>query len=72
MMPPTPKHEAAVNASGQILYDWNPATNTLTHGGDVQRILGYSTAEMARGVTSRVWVILGSLGLGGSPTGTVY
>src|SRR5206468_10963330 len=44
------RYEAAVLASGQILYDWDPVTNEVTYGGSVEKILGYSFPEMAGGL----------------------
>ena len=46
------RYEAAIRASGQILYDWQPSTNDVTYAGDVLRILGYSTTELAGGFTT--------------------
>ncbi|MEW5977858.1 MAG: histidine kinase N-terminal 7TM domain-containing protein [Acidobacteriota bacterium] len=45
------RYEAAINASGQILYDWNPVSNKVTYAGDIQRILGYSKDELAGGLS---------------------
>jgi len=44
------RYEAAIQASNQLLYDWDPHTNDVTYGGDVQRILGYSREEMQGGL----------------------
>jgi two-component system, cell cycle sensor histidine kinase and response regulator CckA len=44
------RYEAIINASGQILYDWDPNTNEVTYGGNFQHVLGYSTEEMAGGL----------------------
>lgn len=40
------RYEATVNASGHLLYDWVPASNEMSYAGDVQRLLGYSLAEL--------------------------
>ncbi|MCI0557179.1 MAG: PAS domain S-box protein, partial [Nitrososphaera sp.] len=40
------RYEAAIQASGQVLYDWNPRTNDVTYGGNIEKILGYSTQEL--------------------------
>ncbi len=45
------RHEAAINASGQILYDWNPVTNQVTYSNHLER-LGYTTAEMEGGLAN--------------------
>ncbi len=47
------RYEAVVRASGHLLYDWNPQTNEVLFGGDIERILGYALSEMAGGV--RQW-----------------
>ncbi len=44
------RYEAAIKASGQLLYDWDPATNTVTYAGDIRRILGYTIEEMDGGL----------------------
>ena len=43
------RYEAAVLASGQIIYDWNPHTNEVTFGGTFEPLLGYSVDEIASG-----------------------
>jgi PAS domain S-box-containing protein len=48
------RYEAAVQASNQVLYDWDPRTNDVTWGGNVERLLGYSREEMAGGLSR--WV----------------
>ncbi|HLM99636.1 MAG TPA: PAS domain S-box protein [Bryobacteraceae bacterium] len=44
------RYDAAVRASGQILYDWDAATNDVVYGGDYQRILGYSEEDLSGGL----------------------
>ncbi|MBE9129115.1 MULTISPECIES: response regulator [unclassified Coleofasciculus] len=44
------RYEAVIQASGQILYDWDSQTNDITYGGDLERILGYSLEEMSGGL----------------------
>jgi len=41
------RYEAVVRASGQLLYDWNPRTDDVLFGGDTERCVGYSLAEMS-------------------------
>lgn len=41
------RYEAAISASGQVLYDWNAATKEVVWGGECERILGYSPEQMA-------------------------
>jgi len=42
------RYEAVVRASGHLLYDWNPHTDDVLFGGDIERCIGYSLAEMSR------------------------
>ncbi len=42
--------EAAVQASGQVLYEWDLRTNEVTYGGSLEKTLGYSKQEMAGGL----------------------
>src|SRR5579864_488009 len=44
------RYEAVVRASGHLLYDWNPRTNEVLFGGDIERILGYALSEMTGGL----------------------
>ncbi|MBI4624916.1 MAG: PAS domain S-box protein [Verrucomicrobia bacterium] len=46
------RYEATVKASGLLLYDWDPATNAVTWGGDSERILGYSQDELGHDLAS--------------------
>jgi two-component system, cell cycle sensor histidine kinase and response regulator CckA len=48
------RYEAAIQASGQVLYDWNPATEEVTFSGSVAKTLGYEAEEMAGGLTHLV------------------
>ncbi len=41
------RYEAAVLASRQIIYDWDPKTNRVTFGINLETILGYSMEEIA-------------------------
>ncbi|MCU1274724.1 MAG: domain S-box [Bryobacterales bacterium] len=41
------RYEAAISASGQVLYDWNATTKEAVWGGECKRILGYSPEQMA-------------------------
>ncbi len=50
------RYEAAINASGQILYDWDPVTNEVTFGGNFQDVLGYTEEEMEGGLAH--WIEL--------------
>lgn len=44
------RYEAVVRASGHLLYDWNPYTDEVIFGGDVERILGYASSELTGGL----------------------
>ena len=44
------RYEAAIQSSNQLLYDWDPNTNDVRYGGDLERILGYTEAEMGGGL----------------------
>jgi len=45
------RYEAAIRATGQILYEWDPATNTVTYSGNYEELLGYPPQEMSGGLT---------------------
>lgn len=51
------RYSAAIRASGQILFDWNASTHEVTYSGDVERILGYTLAEL-RGTLDRFGEII--------------
>jgi two-component system, cell cycle sensor histidine kinase and response regulator CckA len=44
------RYEAIINASGQVLYDWDSKTNEVIFGGNFQHVLGYTAEEMAGGL----------------------
>jgi PAS domain S-box-containing protein len=44
------RYDAAIHASGQVLFDWNSVTGDITYGGDTEQLLGYATGEMAGGL----------------------
>lgn len=46
------RYEAAVRASGQIIYDWDLSTKEVTFGGNFERLTGISAEEIAS-VSSR-------------------
>ena len=41
------RYEAALQASGQIIYEWRPQSNQATFGGNVEAILGYTPEDLA-------------------------
>ncbi len=45
------RYEAAILASKLIIYEWNPDTNTMMFGGNVENILGFQAEEI--GATNR-------------------
>jgi len=44
------RYQAAVESSNQLLYDWDPRTNDVTYGGDLERLIGFSEDEMQGGL----------------------
>ena len=44
------RYDAAIRASGQVLFDWDSTSGAITYGGDVHRLLGYSAEEMSGGL----------------------
>ena len=44
------RYETAVLTSGHLLYDWDSETNQVTYGGDLEGMLGYTSAEMDGGL----------------------
>jgi PAS domain S-box-containing protein len=44
------RYDAAVLATGQIVYDWDTVSDEVVYGGDHQRILGYSAEDLAGGL----------------------
>ncbi|MBD2516624.1 response regulator [Nostoc sp. FACHB-973] len=44
------RYQALIQASRQILYDWNLDTNDIKYGGNVEGILGYSMSEISGGL----------------------
>ena len=44
------RYDAAIRASGQVLFDWNSRTNEITYAGDLHHLLGHSAAEMDGGL----------------------
>lgn len=44
------RYDAAIRASGQVLFDWNSFTHEITYAGDVERMFGFTLAEMGGGL----------------------
>jgi len=47
------RHEAVIRASGNLLYDMNPATGAILWDGDTKAVLGIPAAEIS---TVRMWM----------------
>jgi two-component system cell cycle sensor histidine kinase/response regulator CckA len=50
------RYEAAVQASGHVLYDWDARTGEVHYAGDSRKALGYSIEELAGGLAR--WIEL--------------
>jgi PAS domain S-box-containing protein len=44
------RYDAAIRASGQLLFDWNSFTHDITYAGDIEKFLGYTMSEMQGGL----------------------
>ncbi len=44
------RYNAAIRASGQVVFDWDTLSGEITYGGDFEKLLGYSTDEMSGGM----------------------
>src|SRR5450432_4009380 len=51
------RYEAAIQASGHILYDWDPDGDEFTYGGNVEKTLGF-TADELNGAMSRSMALI--------------
>ncbi|MFL5351399.1 PAS domain S-box protein [Archangium sp.] len=49
--------DAAVHASGQLFFDWDPISDEIAFDGDVERVIGYSAEEMPGTLTQAMEVI---------------
>lgn len=48
------RYEAAIKASGQILYDWDLGTGKVAYHGNAEAKLGYSAKELENGLSAKV------------------
>jgi len=48
------RYEAAIKASGQILYDWDLGRQKVTYHGNAEAKLGYSATELEKGLSAIV------------------
>ncbi len=46
----TNRYDAAIRASGQLLFDWNSFSNDITYAGDIEKFLGFTMSEMQGGL----------------------
>jgi PAS domain S-box-containing protein len=46
----TNRYDAAIRASGQLLFDWNSFTGDITYAGDIEGFLGFTMSEMQGGL----------------------
>ncbi len=44
------RYDAAIRASGQLLFDWNSFTGDITYAGDIEKFLGFTMSEMQGGL----------------------
>jgi PAS domain S-box-containing protein len=44
------RYNAAVRASGQVVFDWDTLTGEIAYGGEIEQLLGFSTEEMEGGM----------------------
>ena len=44
------RYNAAIRASGQVVFDWDTLTGEIAYGGDVEKLLGFSQGEMSGGM----------------------
>jgi PAS domain S-box-containing protein len=44
------RYNAAIRASGQVVFDWDTLTGEIAYGGEIEKLLGFSCEEMAGGM----------------------
>ena len=44
------RYNAAIRASGQVVFDWDTLSGEIAYGGEVEHLLGFSTDEMGGGM----------------------
>ncbi len=44
------RYDAAIRASGQIVFDWDTLSGEIAYGGEIKGLLGYSAEEMGGGM----------------------
>ncbi len=45
------RYDAAIRASGQLLFDWDSVTGDITYGANTAQLLGFSAPELAGGLS---------------------
>ena len=44
------RYNAAIRASGQVVFDWDTLSGEITYGGEIEKLLGFSPDEMCGGM----------------------
>ena len=44
------RYNAAIRASGQVVFDWDTLSGEITYGGDFEKLIGFSSEEMSGGM----------------------
>ena len=44
------RYNAAIRASGQVVFDWDTLSGEIAYGGDFEKLIGFSTEEMSGGM----------------------
>jgi len=44
------RYNAAIRASGQVVFDWDTLSGEIAYGGDSEKLLGYTSEEMSGGM----------------------
>ncbi len=44
------RYNAAIQASGQVVFDWDTLSSEIAYGGEIEQLLGFSADEMVGGI----------------------
>jgi PAS domain S-box-containing protein len=44
------RYDAAIRASGQVVFDWDTISGEIAYGGEIEKLLGFSLEEMSGGM----------------------
>jgi PAS domain S-box-containing protein len=44
------RYDAAIRASGQVVFDWDTLSGDIAYGGEIEKLLGFSLDEMSGGM----------------------